>query len=155
MPRVSKRTPIVEEEILRRLSAGEPLAWICREEHLPHMTTWREWCRADESLDIAHSRARDEGFDVIAADTLRIADTHEIGETVVEKPDGSIERKTEDMLGHRKLRIETRLKLLAKWDPKRYGEATMLKHADADGGKLDMAGELAARRAQVAEGKSE
>lgn len=32
------------------------------------------------------------------------------------------ERTREDMLGHRKLQIETRLKLLAKWDPRRYGE---------------------------------
>jgi len=29
---------------------------------------------------------------------------------------------TEDMLGHRKLQIETRLKLLAKWNPKKYGD---------------------------------
>ena len=26
------------------------------------------------------------------------------------------------MLGHRKLQIETRLKLLAKWNPKKYGD---------------------------------
>jgi hypothetical protein len=26
------------------------------------------------------------------------------------------------MLGHRRLQIETRLKLLSKWDPKRYGD---------------------------------
>ena len=32
------------------------------------------------------------------------------------------ETVVEDMLGHRKLQIETRLKLLAKWDPKRYGK---------------------------------
>ena len=31
-----------------------------------------------------------------------------------------------DMLGHRKLQIETRLKLLAKWNPKKYGERTTL-----------------------------
>jgi hypothetical protein len=30
--------------------------------------------------------------------------------------------RTEDMLGHRKLQIETRLKLLAKWNPKKYGD---------------------------------
>ena len=28
----------------------------------------------------------------------------------------------EDMLGHRKLQIETRLKLLAKWNPQKYGD---------------------------------
>jgi len=39
------------------------------------------------------------------------------------------EKKTvreEDMLGHRKLQIETRLKLLAKWNPKKYGEKLAL-----------------------------
>ena len=30
------------------------------------------------------------------------------------------------MLGHRKLQIETRLKLLAKWNPKKYGDRTTL-----------------------------
>ena len=34
------------------------------------------------------------------------------------------------MLGHRKLQVETRLKLLAKWDPKRYGEKLALGGAD-------------------------
>ena len=37
----------------------------------------------------------------------------------------------EDMLGHRKLQIETRLKLLAVWDPKRYGNKMQI---GGDGG---------------------
>ena len=36
----------------------------------------------------------------------------------------------EDMLGHRKLQIETRLKLLSKWDPKRFGDRVALTGAD-------------------------
>jgi hypothetical protein len=32
----------------------------------------------------------------------------------------------QDMLGHRKLLIETRLKLLAKWNPKKYGDRQIL-----------------------------
>jgi hypothetical protein len=35
------------------------------------------------------------------------------------------------MLGHRKLQIETRLKLLAKWNPKKYGDRVQLA-GDAD-----------------------
>jgi hypothetical protein len=122
MSQPSKRTPQLEQEVLSRMSSGEPLAQICRDEHMPHMSTWRVWCRADKELDIAHAHARDEGFDVIAADCLLIANTPQIGEETTIKPDGAVEVKTSDMLGHRKLQIETRLKLLAKWDPKRYGE---------------------------------
>ena len=38
------------------------------------------------------------------------------------RPRVNIKIKREDMLGHRKLQIETRLKLLAKWNPKKWGD---------------------------------
>lgn len=62
------------------------------------------------------------GEDAIAADCLRIADTPMEGVEFVTKADGGVEEKRGDMLGHRKLQIETRLKLLAKWNPKKYGD---------------------------------
>ena len=37
------------------------------------------------------------------------------------------------MLGHRKLQIETRLKLLAKWSPKKYGEKIQQELSNPDG----------------------
>jgi hypothetical protein len=37
----------------------------------------------------------------------------------------------------RRVRIDTRLKLIGKWNVKVYGESTQLRHADAEGGKLD------------------
>jgi hypothetical protein len=125
------RTPEVVASILDRLASGEPLAQICRDQGMPHPTTWRDWCHADEALSIAYARARDDGFDAIAGEALRIADTPRMGEIVTEKGDGTVERREEDMLGHRRLQIETRLKLLAKWDPKRYGDKVQLS---GDGG---------------------
>jgi hypothetical protein len=134
--RPSSYTPQIAREICERLAAGEPLTVICRDEHMPCDDTVRAWAERDESLsrDIACARAI--GFDVLAAQCLEIADTPEVGEIVTEKPlvvegkpiEGAIIRevKTDDMLGHRKLRIDTRLKLLAKWDPKRYGERTTI-----------------------------
>ena len=62
---------------------------------------------------------------------MEIADTPQVGEIVTIKADGSREVKTIDMVEHRKLRIETRLKLLAKWNPKKYGDK--LAHTGADG----------------------
>lgn len=120
MPRKSKRTPKVVAEILKRLELGHPLAVICRsEERFPHPSIWGDWCAADESLAIAYARARAVGHDTIAAETIAIVDD------VTEDP------------ASRKVRAETRLKLLAKWDPKRYGDAILHKHADADGEKLN------------------
>jgi hypothetical protein len=75
------------------------------------------------------ARARLEGFDQIALDALRIADTQVEGVEITIDDMGKTTEKRSDMLGHRKLQVETRLKLLAKWDPKRYGDRVAL---DAD-----------------------
>ncbi len=65
--------------------------------------------------------ARETGFDAIAEEALAIANTPIEGQET-EESDAGYKIKRGDMLGHRKLQIETRLKLLAKWCPKRYGD---------------------------------
>ena len=109
------------DEIIRRVSDGEPLAQVCRDEHMPHRDTFYDWMTRDDDLSRRFARARELGFDMIALDALRIANTPVEG-IETEESDNGIKVKRADMLGHRKLQVETRLKLLAKWDPKRYGE---------------------------------
>jgi len=138
--RPSKSTPALQKEICARLSTGEPLTVICSDEHMPCDDTVRSWADKDDafSRDIAHARVR--GFDAIAWDAMRIANTPIEGEETTVKPDGAMEVKRGDMLGHRKLQIETRLKLLAKWDPKRYGDKIEVdqKLNATVNGKLDL-----------------
>ena len=131
MPMPSKRSDDVEEEILKRISEGEPLAVICRSdpERFPHPSTWGDWVNADEALAIAYARAREVGFDAIAADCLQIADNTD-NDTKTTGEDGREVANTE-WISRSKLRVETRLKLLAKWDPKRYGD--LLKLSGSDG----------------------
>lgn len=138
---VSIYTKELADEICRRLSEGEPLAQICRDDHMPAYRTVSGWKANHEDFALAFIEARQEGFDAIAADCLRIADTPIEG--VVEKlelvdvpnPDEPntpkrelqvVERRREDMTAHRKLQIDTRLKLLAKWDRARYGDHVTL-----------------------------
>jgi hypothetical protein len=64
------------------------------------------------------------GFDAIAEETVAIADTP----PAYAKTEGGMRIDTGDV-AHRKLQIETRLKLLAKWDPKRYGERQHVEHS--------------------------
>jgi len=123
--RPSKYTPELAAEICERLSDGEPLRQICRDDHMPAWQKIYEWMVRDENLSGAIARARDQGYDAIAEDLLQIADTPIMGETETSSANGlTITRQ--DMLGHRKLRIETRLKLLAKWNPKKYGDRQIL-----------------------------
>jgi hypothetical protein len=125
MGRPSKYTPELAAEICERLSDGEPLRQICRDEHMPAWQKIYEWMAKDPKLSGAIAHARDQGYDAIAEDLLDIADTPIMGETETSSANGlTITRQ--DMLGHRKLRIETRLKLLAKWNPKKYGDRQIL-----------------------------
>lgn len=115
----------VVEKIAARLAQGETLVSICKDKGMPDRVRVYEWAENDPKLALQVSRARAAGYDKLAEECLDIAE-------------GSIDehgRKSETKRD--KLRIETRLKLLAKWDPKRYGEAMQLRHADADGEKLD------------------
>lgn len=121
--RPSTYTPEAAAEIIQRLSAGEPLATICKDDHMPAVRTVSDWKMAHDDFSANFARARDEGHDAIAAECKTIADTPMVGERTEMDANGKVERIIkEDMLGHRKLQIETRLKLLAKWDPRRYGE---------------------------------
>lgn len=115
------RTPEMVDEIIARVSDGEPLAQVCRDERMPGLRTFYDWMEIDPDLAARFARAREAGFDMIASDALRIADTPFEG-VETEQSESGVKVKRSDMLGHRKLQVETRLKLLAKWDPKRYGE---------------------------------
>lgn len=124
-------TESIAAAICERIADGEPLREICREQGMPAWRTVYDWLDANPVFAARFARAREVGFDAIAADALAIADTTEDGIETTEKPDGTVEVRRGDMLGHRKLRIETRLKLLAKWSPKRYGDKLELA-GDAD-----------------------
>jgi hypothetical protein len=118
---ISKYTDKLADEIVARLSTGETLRSICRDKKMPIWTTVYDWMDRYPEFSLRIARARELGYDAIAEEALRIADTPILGETIKESKFGT-EVTRADMLGHRKLQIETRLKLLAKWSPKRYGD---------------------------------
>ena len=104
-------------EILERLSNGEPLAQICRDEHMPVRAQVYNWLQEDMAFDAAFRKARDDGFDAIAADSLAIVDTPP--ERVLTENGDKVDSGHVAWL---KNRADQRLKLLAKWDPRRYGD---------------------------------
>jgi hypothetical protein len=119
--RPSKYTPEIAQKMCELLSEGVPLREICRMDGMPYWRTVYLWMAQDENLSAHIARAREAGYDAMAEECLTIANTPLYGEIVTDDGEKLIVRK-EDMLGHRKLQIETRLKLLAKWNPKKYGD---------------------------------
>lgn len=109
------------EKVITGLSAGTPLTVICREPGMPNDDTIRDWAAADPELSRDIARARETGFDAIAVEALEIIDAEpEMAMTDT----GS--RRDSGFVAWQKLRFEGRLKLLSKWDPKRYGDKTLL-----------------------------
>jgi hypothetical protein len=158
------RNAAIERRILDGLAAGTPLTLICEPPNMPAWRTVYDWMAGDAGFSAGIARAREVGFDRIAREALAIADTPVEGVEITETPDGP-RVKRGDMLGHRRLQVETRLKLLAKWDPKRYGERVNLEHTGPEGGPVRTEGEyrvtpedeamlkkIAATREQVAKG---
>jgi hypothetical protein len=74
-------------------------------------------------------RSRAVLLDFWAEDIIDISDTQVEGERVVSKATGE-EVTTEDMLGHRKLQVDSRKWLLSKLAPKKYGDK--LQHGGAE-----------------------
>jgi hypothetical protein len=72
------------------------------------------------------ARARESGYDHIADDCLSIADDSKNDKVTDEK--GQI-RTDDEAIQRAKLRVETRLKLLAKWSPKKYGDRQQVEHS--------------------------
>jgi hypothetical protein len=125
--RPSKYTEAIALSICEQLSEGIPLREICRQEGMPAWRTVYDWMWRNEALSTAIARARDIGYDKMAEECLYIADNLHMGKKKVftsgaDDDEDSMTVTEEDMLGHRKLQIETRLKLLAKFNPKRYGD---------------------------------
>ena len=134
--RPSLRSEALKSEICVQLAQGIPLTDICRQPGYPAALTVLEWQRDDPDFAQAIVRARDAGGDKIAEDALRIADD-----------------KTEDPAS-RRVRVETRLRLLAKWHPKRYGDRIDVtsggeKLEASDGLSLQQAAKLAAILAEA------
>jgi hypothetical protein len=118
----------VKDAICERIANGEPLRAICREDGMPSWVTVYDWINKDESFALRFARARDLGADAIAESTLEIADdaTNDWMERL-DKDDVPVGYQVNgDHIQRSKLRIETRLKLLAKWNPKKYGERLAL-----------------------------
>jgi hypothetical protein len=125
MPYPAKKNPKLIEEVLSRIAQGETLAALGRELDF-HPQSWADWMRADEALAIAYADARDTGHDVIADDVLQIID--------------SVPAQGEE-IQRAKLRAEYRLKLLAKWNPKKYGDKQTVDVGNKEGETLKVEGQ--------------
>jgi hypothetical protein len=91
---------------------------------MPGLRTIYDWRDQDPKFAARLARAREAGYDIIAADCLRIADD-DSGDEIETEQGGT--KFNQEFAARSKIRIETRLKLLKCWDPSRYGDKVEFK----------------------------
>lgn len=151
MPKIidrEKALPLIYAEV----ASGKALDRVLGKDGLPASATFWRWHMEDEAIRENLARARLNGVEVHLEEALSIADTPMEGKIVTRKldKDGNPydEVRTEDMLGHRKLMIDTRIKRAQMIAPRKYGPKLDMT---SDGERLQLATIIAERREKLNE----
>ena len=116
--RPSTYNPEIAKRMCEQLSDGIPLRQICRQEGFPAWQTVYLWMSKDAELHKAIAHAREVGQDAIAEEIYRLVEA-EPARIYDEKGNSRVDA------GHVawvRVQADIKLKLLAKWNPKRYGD---------------------------------
>lgn len=113
----------IAEEIVEWISIGQTLRDYCRQEGKPSWRSVYRWMEKDTEFAARIAHARELGHDAIAEETLEIIDTFPI-----EAVSDSGSRLDSGHVAWLKNRVEQRMKLLAKWNPKKYGDKVGVQH---------------------------
>lgn len=153
--------PLTIEAIAYRVSEGETLKQICKSQGWPKKKVW-EWLCQDETRKASYEDALRCWADELNMETAQIAAQTHTGRTVKTFANGTQEVTEADMLGHRKLQIETNFKLSERLDRERFGPSRAKENTAGDlidAGLLMCMGELlskvkavTARQEKVIEG---
>ena len=113
-----KPDPLIVNEIIDWIAHGNTLRSYCRLKNKPNWRTIYNWLEKDDGDFITRfAHARDMGADAIAEECLEIIDSP----PPLCGSEGNT-RLDPAAVQMQKNRVEARLKLLAKWNPKKYGE---------------------------------
>jgi hypothetical protein len=121
----------VQDRIIEGISNGETLRAICRERGMPVYSNVYWWMRQERGKEFfaRFTKAREAGFDAIADQCMEIAD------------EGDGDRNSDstvnnEVVSRSKLRVWTRLQLLARWS-NRYSERYQHELSGANGGPIE------------------
>jgi hypothetical protein len=117
----------IKDELVQWISNGKTLREFCRQDGMPNFSVMYDWEAEDKDFAQRIAHARLKGHDVIAEECAALSDT----EPLAVFDEAGNKRYDPGSIAWRKMQIETRLKLLAKWNPRKYGDKTILAGDDA------------------------
>ena len=108
----------LEYKICEHVANGKSLRTVCAMDDMPAMTTIFRWLDEKPSFREQYARAKESMADALTEDMLVIPDE-------------------EEDVARARLKVDTRKWIASKLKAKKYGDSTQIKHADADGNKLE------------------
>lgn len=115
------------DAICESLIEGVSLRKTCLRNDMPSAGTVCRWLALHQDFREQYARAREAQADTLADEILDISDDGSNDFM------GDDEKYNGDAVQRSKLRVDSRKWLAAKMLPKKYGDATTVKHADANG----------------------
>ena len=119
------------DEICEWITTGKTLREWGRNNNI-HYSTVYLWMGKDKEFAQRFAEARDIGADCIADDALEIIDTPPA------MTGGDNPKFDNAHVAWLRNRAEYRLKLLAKWNPKKYGDRMVTEHTGSEGGPIQI-----------------
>jgi len=108
-------------EICLRLSYGEGLVKICRDEHIPARSTVISWLFKNKEFADRYAQAREAQADFLLEELLDIADSAE-GDMLLDKDGNPTGKVNHENINRSRLRVDTRKWVITKLAPKKYGD---------------------------------
>lgn len=119
--------------IIGKIKQGNSLRSVLREKGTPESHTFYKWIDNDESKLLHYVRACKDRADYIFEDILNICDKTD--DDIIVDEDGN-EITNHNVIQRDRLRVDSRKWMLGKMNPKKYGDASLLKIGDQDGNEL-------------------
>lgn len=119
---ISSYTPEMGDQICHRLSSGDSMKTICKDEGMPNASTVFRWLREHPDFERNYNRAKQECADALVEEMLEIADDSR--NDWMER-NGQGDKGWEfngDNVQRSRVRIDTRKWIAAKLKPKKYGD---------------------------------
>jgi hypothetical protein len=137
----------VADRICERISDGESLRSICRDEAMPAKATVFRWLGKHKDFEDQYTRARQEQAESLADEIVNISD--EVGQPLIVEGaaimvDGKPMMVVDNAsVQHAKLRVEARKWVASKLKPKKYGDKIEMSGPNGGAIPLNVSGKVA------------
>ena len=120
--------------ICDRLSGGESLTSICKEDGMPAKVTVFKWIRTEPDFANQYAHAREAQAEHYLDEIIQIADDSVLDTEI--NPESGNEVTNHDVIQRAKLRVDTRKWAMSKLAPKKYGDRIQNEHTGPNGGPI-------------------